>query len=259
MAEMSPQPSNYFLLVLTPHPPTSNFSLLRPLIVHFGRVPKNSKFVRCGIRLFRAIIEARSKRHMKFRANIGRLQMTTLNQQITNREEIRKEDGKNTIMGFINTLRRKSLVLAAGVTLLSLAAVACGAVETDFADSEGHAERFESSLPAESAHDAPSLPSFQSDHISTGVYINGEEAPFDVVAQIQMLIQGTVPAGSYWLDANGDYGVEGGPMLGNLYGGQFSGSAGGGMQRTMFGDVGGGNFYDPSTGCSVMQGGGVSC
>lgn len=185
--------------------------------------------------------------------------MTTLNQQITNREEIRKEESKSAIKGFINTLRRKSLVLVAGAALLGLAAVACGDAETDFADSEAPAERFEHNLFVDSAHNAPSLPSFQSNHVGTGVYINGEEAPFDVVAQIQMLVQGPVPAGSYWLDANGDYGVEGGPMLGNLYGEQFNGPADGGMQHTMFGDVGGGNFFDPSTGCSFMPGGGVSC
>ena len=34
---------------------------------------------------------------------------------------------------------------------------------------------------------------------------------------------------------------------------------GGGMDRTYFGDAGGGNYFDPETGCSYMPGGGVSC
>jgi hypothetical protein len=45
-------------------------------------------------------------------------------------------------------------------------------------------------------------------------------------------------------------------------GGQSTGDDyywGGGMQRTYFGDTGGGNYFDARTGCSYMPGGGVSC
>lgn len=107
----------------------------------------------------------------------------------------------------------------------------------------------------------------------TGVYINGREAhPVDVLS-LQMLV-GFIPPGRYYLDAAGNYGYEGYenfPPAGNLIqaaqaarsgagsgAGGGSGSAGG-MEKTPFGYVGGGSFYDGATGCSVMPGAGVSC
>jgi hypothetical protein len=49
----------------------------------------------------------------------------------------------------------------------------------------------------------------------TGVFINGRELhPVDVVG-LQQLI-GQVWPGRWWVDAQGNYGLEGGPALGNL-------------------------------------------
>jgi hypothetical protein len=49
----------------------------------------------------------------------------------------------------------------------------------------------------------------------TGVFINGRELhPIDVAILSQL---GPVLRGRYWLEANGYFGVEGGPALGNLF------------------------------------------
>jgi hypothetical protein len=49
----------------------------------------------------------------------------------------------------------------------------------------------------------------------TGVFVNGRELhPLDVIG-LQGLI-GQVWPGRWWVDAQGNYGVEGGPTLGNL-------------------------------------------
>jgi hypothetical protein len=49
----------------------------------------------------------------------------------------------------------------------------------------------------------------------TGVFINGRELHPQDVAQLQAMI-GEVPAGRWWVDAQGNFGMEGGPVLGNL-------------------------------------------
>ena len=49
----------------------------------------------------------------------------------------------------------------------------------------------------------------------TGVFVNGRDLhPVDVAALSEL---GPVYRGRYWLDGNGNYGIEGGPMLGNLF------------------------------------------
>ena len=51
---------------------------------------------------------------------------------------------------------------------------------------------------------------------NTGVFANGRELhPYDVLA-LQRLV-GAVYPGRYWVDARGNYGYEGGAMLGNLW------------------------------------------
>jgi hypothetical protein len=48
----------------------------------------------------------------------------------------------------------------------------------------------------------------------TGVFVNGRELhPYDVYRLSQL---GPVYPGRYWVDANGDFGYEYGPRLGNL-------------------------------------------
>ena len=60
----------------------------------------------------------------------------------------------------------------------------------------------------------------------TGVVVNGREIhPLELSALQQL---GPVYAGRYWLDARGNYGFEGGPMLGNLW---SSGSPAGGTRK----------------------------
>ncbi len=100
----------------------------------------------------------------------------------------------------------------------------------------------------------------------TDVWVNGVELTWDEVYMVEAQIGMTVLSGDYWLDDMGNYGYAGGPAMGNLYspyanygGGQGGGWSSGGMDSTMFGNVGGGNFYDSSTGCSYMPGSGVSC
>jgi hypothetical protein len=48
----------------------------------------------------------------------------------------------------------------------------------------------------------------------TGVFINGRELPLLEFVSWQCF--GLSAPGRYWVDAQGNYGVEGGPMLGNL-------------------------------------------
>jgi hypothetical protein len=49
---------------------------------------------------------------------------------------------------------------------------------------------------------------------NTGIFVNGRELhPIDVMLLRQITV---VIPGRYWLDANGNYGFEGGPMLGNF-------------------------------------------
>ena len=49
----------------------------------------------------------------------------------------------------------------------------------------------------------------------TGVFVNGRQLHSQDVALLKMIL-GVVYQGRYWMDASGNYGVEGGVMLGNL-------------------------------------------
>jgi hypothetical protein len=65
----------------------------------------------------------------------------------------------------------------------------------------------------------------------TGVFVNGRELhPLDVAALMQI---GPVYRGRYWMNAYGDFGLEHGPMLGNLVAmiNQRRGGGGGGQHR----------------------------
>ena len=105
----------------------------------------------------------------------------------------------------------------------------------------------------------------------SGVFINGRELhPQDVAAFIAML--GAVMPGRYWVDAQGNFGTEGGPLLGNLFAiaaqrgasGSVSEHAastcppGDGACRSRKSRVGNGSFSDGATGCIVMDGE-ISC
>lgn len=83
---------------------------------------------------------------------------------------------------------------------------------------------------------------------TTGVFINGREIALDEAAYLQQLLGQAVPPGRYFLDAQGNAGVEGGVATVNLYQraqqqrrqASYMGSSG------THGSSGG--FYDPSTG-----------
>lgn len=49
----------------------------------------------------------------------------------------------------------------------------------------------------------------------TAVFINGRELHPEDVAQLRALV-GEVPMGRWWVDGHGNFGAEGGPMMGNL-------------------------------------------
>jgi hypothetical protein len=51
---------------------------------------------------------------------------------------------------------------------------------------------------------------------NTGVFINGRDLPLQDVAILQRIV-GMVLPGRYWLDANGNFGLQGGMMLGNIW------------------------------------------
>lgn len=50
----------------------------------------------------------------------------------------------------------------------------------------------------------------------SGVFINGREIHPQDVVQLQALV-GEVPQGRWWVDGEGNFGAEGGAMMGNLY------------------------------------------
>ena len=79
-------------------------------------------------------------------------------------------------------------------------------------------------------------------HGTTYVVVNGRTLPVQEVAWLQQLLRvAYITPGSYWLDAQGNIGVEGGPVLVNLYAAARSngGNGGGG---------GGDNFWSSRTG-----------
>ena len=96
----------------------------------------------------------------------------------------------------------------------------------------------------------------------TNVFVNGRELhPVDVAALSAL---GPVYPGRYWLRYDGWYGLEGGLPIGNLIMLAQQASGGPGYNRTTYGGHLGSDgqtsyFFDPSSGCSVISGGGVSC
>ena len=80
---------------------------------------------------------------------------------------------------------------------------------------------------------------------NTGVFVNGRELHALDVMALQRL--GPVFPGRYWVDAHGNFGFEGGPMMGNLMvAAQIAGGAGSGRGTggawtadSRFGTVGG--------------------
>ncbi len=61
----------------------------------------------------------------------------------------------------------------------------------------------------------PTLPANAS-RGATGVHINGRNIPQSELTYLQALAQGPILPGNYWLDANGNAGVVGGPALINF-------------------------------------------
>jgi hypothetical protein len=51
---------------------------------------------------------------------------------------------------------------------------------------------------------------------NTGVFINGRELHYLDIALLQRVVPMIIP-GRWWLDVYGNFGIEGGPMLGNLW------------------------------------------
>ena len=98
---------------------------------------------------------------------------------------------------------------------------------------------------------------------TTGVFLNGRELPFEDLAALEQLFGISIPPDRYFLDAQGYYGYEGEPPLGNVFDVVAQQSGGGGYtSETAGGWVGGdgddGYYFDPDSGCSVMSDG-VSC
>ncbi len=80
---------------------------------------------------------------------------------------------------------------------------------------------------------------------NTGVFVNGRQLHQVDVLRLQQL--GPVYAGRYWVDAYGNFGLEGGPMLGNLMAlMQPAGSYGSNTVNSRFGTLntdGNGNYF----------------
>jgi len=91
----------------------------------------------------------------------------------------------------------------------------------------------------------------------TGVFINGRQLPMEDVRALQAMAV-PVTLGRWWVDASGNFGIEGNPaLLGNLF--QYSRGRGGAYQRSTAGGYIGGDgqtsyFFDPKSGASVMVG-----
>jgi hypothetical protein len=99
--------------------------------------------------------------------------------------------------------------------------------------------------------------SAQASNGHTGVFINGRQLPMEDVRALQAMAV-PVSLGRWWVDASGNFGIEGNPtLLGNLF--QFSRGRGGAYQRSTAGGYIGGDgqtsyFFDPKSGASVMVG-----
>jgi hypothetical protein len=92
---------------------------------------------------------------------------------------------------------------------------------------------------------------------NTGVFINGRQLPLQDVLGLQSLGV-PVQLGRWWVDHQGNFGIEGNSfVMGNLF--QYSSGKGGSYQRATAGGYIGGDgttsyFFDPKTGASVMTG-----
>lgn len=87
--------------------------------------------------------------------------------------------------------------------------------------------------------------------VHTGVYVNGREITTSELATLNQYV-GSVPQGAYWLDEQGNYGIEGNSqVLGNLYaGGSATTGGGGGQDGDNFwssGNFGAGNYNNDNT------------
>jgi hypothetical protein len=100
----------------------------------------------------------------------------------------------------------------------------------------------------------------------TGIFVNGRELHPDDVRAL-LAIYGQAWPGRWWVNAQGDFGLEGGPPVGNL---RRAAAAGGGSWSRGWGGTNGfwaggdGNGYvwamDGYSGCSyASDGGGVIC
>jgi hypothetical protein len=97
----------------------------------------------------------------------------------------------------------------------------------------------------------------------TGVFVNGRELHRLDVAGLELLV-GVVLPGRYWVDSEGYFGFEFGPAIGNLiFIVQASGGGGAYTESTYGGYIGSDGqtsyYFDPSSGCTVMSGAGLSC
>jgi hypothetical protein len=52
---------------------------------------------------------------------------------------------------------------------------------------------------------------------NTGVFINGRQLPVQDLMLLQQVLSVPIWPGRYWLDARGNCGFEGGPMMGNIF------------------------------------------
>jgi hypothetical protein len=83
----------------------------------------------------------------------------------------------------------------------------------------------------------------------TGIFLNGRQLTLAEVAYLTLLTGGVILPGRYWLDALGNAGREGGPMLVNLY--QLAQPRGsGGSGRTSYA-ADGWVHSNPATGVSA--------
>jgi hypothetical protein len=101
----------------------------------------------------------------------------------------------------------------------------------------------------------------------TGIFVNGRELHRDDVRAL-LAIYGQAWPGRWWVNAAGDFGVEGGPPVGNLRraaaqgGGSWSRGSGAGSNGFWAGGDGNGYVWamDGYSGCSyASDGGGVIC
>jgi hypothetical protein len=93
---------------------------------------------------------------------------------------------------------------------------------------------------------------------NTGVWINGRQLHIQDVLGLQRIVPYVLP-GHYWMDAQGSFGYEGGPILGNIWllAQANRGAGGAWTANSSYGTVGGdGNgflFYQGNDGTVLLQ------